>query len=73
MIQVSVKQLITYIKTLFPKWSATSTGLKMRKKKSAKVKRKTLKDLQEAWRTSAQNHSKRLQENLAHWKQNIKK
>jgi len=42
-------------------------------KKAANVQRKTLKDLEKAWRTITQDHFKRLQESLAAWKQNILK
>ena len=38
--------------------------------KAANVQRKTLKDLQKAWRTVAQDRFKRLQESLAAWKEN---
>jgi len=41
--------------------------------KAANVQRNTLKDLQKAWRTTAQDHLKRLQESRAPLKQNIKK
>jgi len=41
--------------------------------KAANVQRKTLKQLQKAWRTVAQDHFKRLQESLAAWKKNINK
>ena len=41
-------------------------------KKAANVQRKTLEDLQKAWRTIAQDHFKRLQKSLAAWRQNIK-
>jgi len=39
--------------------------------KAANVQMKTLKDLQKAWRTIAQDHFKRLQEILAPWRHNI--
>jgi len=41
--------------------------------KAANVQIKTLKDLQKAWRTIAQDHFKRLEESLRAWKENIKK
>ena len=37
--------------------------------KAANVQRETLKDLQKAWRTIAQDHFKRLQESLSAWKE----
>lgn len=41
--------------------------------KAASVQRKTLKDFQKGWRTIAQQHLKKLHENLGPWKQNILK
>ena len=38
--------------------------------KAENVHRKTLKDLQKAWRTIAQDHFKRLQESMAAWNVN---
>jgi len=43
------------------------------REKAVYVKRKTLKDPQKAWRTIAQDHFKRLQENRTVWKDNLKK
>ena len=42
------------------------------REKTAKFPRKTLKDLQKAWRTIIQDHFKRFEESLAAWKLNIK-
>ena len=39
--------------------------------KAENVQRKTLKDIQKAWRTIAQDHFKRLQQSLAAWKENV--
>jgi len=50
----------------------TLTGLKIGEMQ-ANVQRKTLKDFQKALRTIAQDHSKRFQENLGAWKQNMRK
>ena len=54
------------------KWSGTTTRLN-KGEKSAKVQRKTVKDLQKAWRTVSQDHFKRLSGSLAHRKWNKKK
>lgn len=48
-----------------------STGFKI-SEKGAK-ERKPLKDFQEPWRATVQDHVTELQESLTPWKQNIKK
>ena len=49
------------------KKKGTRTGLKM-SEKAANAQIKTLKDIQKALRTVAQDHFKRLKESLAAWK-----
>ena len=41
--------------------------------KGANVQNKSLKDLQKAWWTIAQDHFKRLQQSLAAWRENVEK